>query len=49
MEKVFLPVAESQVYERLFIVFLQIKKIAFEKLHVADSQVYERIFNAFCK
>ena len=38
--------AESQVYERIFDIFLQIKK-TFEKLPVADSQVYERPVEVF--
>ena len=44
----FLPVAETQVYERIFDIFLQIKKKkTFENLPVAESQVYERIFDVF--
>ena len=39
--------ADSQVYERIFYIFLQIKKITFESLPVADSQVYERTVEVF--
>jgi hypothetical protein len=50
MKRSFLPVADSQVYEHVFNIFLQIKKIiTFEKLPVADtdSQFYERTVEVF--
>ena len=40
-----LPLADSQVYERIFDIFCKLK--TFENLPVADSQVYERLVEVF--